>query len=354
MSSVLGFESSRVSADSRAGLIYLAKLAEQAERFDDMKVRLVLFLSLPPSLFVLLSLLLLSFAAIMPNHFCCALNALSRPVLIAAAQSHPRVTLASFLLQFYMRKIALMVAPASEGAEPQRLSRDERSYLSVAYKNVVGLRRAAWRVLNAPDKLDAATESSMESQLQNYARVVESELNVLCDDIVDLISNALIPHADETEEFVFYQKMAGDYFRYKAEFLRDESRDAAVASSKEWYSKALTQANGEGDKAALASTDPIRLGLILNYSVFMYEIEGDHTAACEVAKKGFDGAVEELESLGEEVRTRRSYVNVKQPNPSPRSSLPTSLPPLPQAYKDATLIMQLLRDNLALWSSKDE
>ena len=47
MSSSSGFESSRVSADSRAGLIYLAKLAEQAERFDDMKVRLVLFLSLP-------------------------------------------------------------------------------------------------------------------------------------------------------------------------------------------------------------------------------------------------------------------------------------------------------------------
>ena len=85
MSSSADFESSRVSADSRAGLIYLAKLAEQAERFDDMKVRLVLFLSLPPSLFVLLSLLLLSFAAIMPNHFCCA----QRVVVVVPFSSPP-------------------------------------------------------------------------------------------------------------------------------------------------------------------------------------------------------------------------------------------------------------------------
>jgi 14-3-3 protein epsilon len=223
-----------------------------------------------------------------------------------------------------MQKIALMVEPETEGGPPQRLSRDERSYLSVAYKNVVGMRRAAWRVLNAPEKLDVATEVAMQSQLQNYARVVESELNMLCDEVIELVSTVLIANATETEELVFYQKMAGDYFRYKAEFLRDDPRDAAVAGSKKWYSAALTQAGGLEGKSALASTDPIRLGLILNYSVFMYEIQGDHSAACDVAKKGFDDAVEDLESLEEE------------------------------AYKDATLIMQLLRDNLSLWTTKDE
>ena len=71
----------------------------------------------------------------------------------------------------------------------------------------------------------------------------------------------------------------------------------------------------------LLSTNPIRLGLALNYSVFHYEIQGDPAKACELAKKAFDDAISQLDSLPED------------------------------SYKDSTLIMQLLRDNLTLWSS---
>ena len=67
-------------------------------------------------------------------------------------------------------------------------------------------------------------------------------------------------------------------------------------------------------------TDPIRLGLALNVSVFYYEIVGDHSKACTIAKSAFDQAIAELDSLPED------------------------------AYKDSTLIMQLLRDNLTLWT----
>ena len=35
----------------------------------------------------------------------------------------------------------------------------------------------------------------------------------------------------------------------------------------------------------LHPTNPIRLGLALNYSVFFYEIQNDSKKACEVAKK---------------------------------------------------------------------
>ena len=73
----------------------------------------------------------------------------------------------------------------------------------------------------------------------------------------------------------------------------------------------------------LAPTHPIRLGLALNYSVFLYEVQGSSTEACELAKKAFDDAIAELDTLDEE------------------------------SYKDSTLIMQLLRDNLTLWTSED-
>jgi len=73
----------------------------------------------------------------------------------------------------------------------------------------------------------------------------------------------------------------------------------------------------------LAPTHPIRLGLALNYSVFLYEVQAKQTEACTLAKQAFDDAIAELDTLDEE------------------------------SYKDSTLIMQLLRDNLTLWTSEE-
>lgn len=63
------------------------------------------------------------------------------------------------------------------------------------------------------------------------------------------------------------------------------------------------------------------MGLALNYSVFNYEILNSPEKACNLAKQAFDDAIAELDTLSEE------------------------------SYKDSTLIMQLLRDNLTLWTS---
>ena len=73
----------------------------------------------------------------------------------------------------------------------------------------------------------------------------------------------------------------------------------------------------------MATTHPIRLGLALNFSVFYYEISNNPAKACELAKKAFDDAISELDHVKEDT------------------------------YKDSTLIMQLLRDNLTLWTSDD-
>ena len=86
-----------------------------------------------------------------------------------------------------------------------------------------------------------------------------------------------------------------------------------INNSEEAYKEAVAVAN---DK--LPSTNPIRLGLALNFSVFYYEIKNQPDKACELAKKAFDDAIAELDQLKED------------------------------SYKDSTLIMQLLRDNLTV------
>ncbi|CAL1265368.1 unnamed protein product [Larinioides sclopetarius] len=137
------------------------------------------------------------------------------------------------------------------------LTVEERNLLSVAYKNVIGARRASWRII-----------SSIEQKA--------------C--------------------FLICRK--GDYHRYLAEFATGNDRKEAAENSLVAYKAASDIAMTE-----LPPTHPIRLGLALNFSVFYYEIAA------------FDDAIAELDTLSEE------------------------------SYKDSTLIMQLLRDNLTLWTS---
>merc|ERR1712217_103683 len=118
---------------------------------------------------------------------------------------------------------------------------------------------------------------------------------------------------EETE--VFYLKMVGDYCRYLAEIDDESAKKFTVA----YYEKAMTTAVEK-----LAETHPTRLGLALNYSVCFYEIMKDPKNACDLAKKAFDGAIEKLDTLND------------------------------ASYKDSTLIMQLLRDNLTLWTSENK
>jgi 14-3-3 protein epsilon len=166
---------------------------------------------------------------------------------------------------------------------------------------------------------------------------------------------------------VFYLKMKGDYHRYLAEFKTGNDRKEAAENTLSAYKAAQVRlqskskrgrgrvpvaqaAGGAGQPQApvertyrptlapwltcrtvclsqdialqnLAPTHPIRLGLALNFSVFYYEILNSPERACTLAKQAFDEAIAELDTLGEE------------------------------SYKDSTLIMQLLRDNLTLWTS---
>jgi len=212
----------------------------------------------------------------------------------------------------------------------QNLELEERNMLSVAYKNVVGSRRASWRTLKDEDQ---SQQYPVELKTK-YKKLVEEELEMKCKEVLDLLEKNLVKEIDDNESFadenavtakygdkapaetqVFYLKMCGDYYRYLAEF---SDNDEYKANAGKRYKQALSIA-----KAVLAPTHPTRLGLALNASVCYYEIMKQPQQACELAKAAFDEAIQKLDNLSD------------------------------ATYKDSTLIMQLLRDNLTIWTSEE-
>ncbi|XP_069438675.1 14-3-3 protein theta isoform X1 [Ovis canadensis] len=223
-----------------------------------------------------------------------------------------------------------MKAVTEQGAE---LSNEERNLLSVAYKNVVGGRRSAWRVISSIEQKTDTSDKKLQL-IKDYREKVESELRSICTTVLswhcfgdplwnltwrkrkELLDKYLIANATNPESKVFYLKMKGDYFRYLAEVACGDDRKQTIDNSQGAYQEAF-----DISKKEMQPTHPIRLGLALNFSVFYYEILNNPELACTLAKTAFDEAIAELDTLNED------------------------------SYKDSTLIMQLLRDNLTLWTS---
>jgi len=202
-------------------------------------------------------------------------------------------------------------------AASSELTVEERNLLSVAYKNVIGARRASWRIVSSIEhKEETRGAAGHAAAARGYRARVEAELSGICAGILRLLDDRLVPAAAAVDAKVFYLKMKGDYHRYLAEFKTAAERKDAADSTLAAYQAAQDIAVKE-----LPPTHPIRLGLALNFSVFYYEILNSPDRACSLAKQAFDEAISELDTLGEE------------------------------SYKDSTLIMQLLRDNLTLWTS---
>jgi len=227
----------------------------------------------------------------------------------------------------YEDMVAIMNALVKKKLEvKESLTLDMRNLLSVAYKNVVGAKRSSWRML---------TDENMQVDvkpdiLTKYQKQVESELDKICQEVLQILKQLSVQNNVKLEEEnddttqnelnecqVFYLKMIGDYYRYLTEAFKDNEEYKENCSKN--YAEAMELA-----KKTLEPTHPTRLGLALNFSVCYYEILSQKDEACKLAKTAFDEAIEKLDSLND------------------------------ASYKDSTLIMQLLRDNLTIWNQADE
>jgi len=215
----------------------------------------------------------------------------------------------------YMRQISSQV----NGDE---LTEEERNLISVGYKNLMAQRRTSWRIAES-----FANEHKGDSDYEAYRDMIAEEvrkvIEMVITDVVQRFTEGDAA-ATEVESLVFFKKMEGDYYRYGAETAKPDMQKHAEFADKadKAYSKAqeLAKANHAGGDGTIKWTNAIWLGLGLNQSVFLYEIKQEADRAKALAQEHFDEALKELDA-------------VEEPE-----------------YKDATLIMQLLKDNLSLWT----
>jgi 14-3-3 protein epsilon len=203
-------------------------------------------------------------------------------------------------------------------AENSALTSDARNLLSVAYKGLTGSRRNALRTINA--FLDDESVKSIPERVSSLTALrtkLLAELDGYCKDLIALTDSKLLPAASDATTKVFYEKLKADYYRYSVEFKTDADRAEGAEKARASYESAVAIATAELGKA-----DPAYLGLALNYSVFLYEIIGKKEEAIDLADKSFKAAVDLLDSLEE------------------------------AQYSEATLILQLLKDNVALWNEE--
>jgi 14-3-3 protein epsilon len=200
-----------------------------------------------------------------------------------------------------------------------KLSSDERNLLSVAYKALTGNRRTALRSVNAfLEDPSIQNAKEREQRLQQLRDTLIKELCDYCQEIVDLVDQKLLPVAEDTVTKVFYIKLKADYYRYSVEFKEGDERTEGANKAKDSYEEAMKLA------VELPKANPQYLGLALNYSVFLYEIIGQKQEAIDLADKSFKEAVGLIDKLEED------------------------------EYSEATLILQLLKDNVQLWTDDKE
>ena len=195
----------------------------------------------------------------------------------------------------------------------------EQKMLSNAYKSVVSKMRASWRAVSAIEE-KLAQDEPKKALAGKYLVVIVDELTLKCQELLVLLENDLIPKLSKPKAKVFFLKMKGDHLRYLVEIAsgEEENLEELKTKSKAAYTEAATLAAEN-----LSATDPFRLGLALNFSVFYYEVENSQEKAYEMAKKAFDEAIGELDQLDDDAEA-----------------------------DDVTTIMQLLRDNLTFWSEE--
>lgn len=198
------------------------------------------------------------------------------------------------------------------------LSSDERNLFSLACKKLISKYRDGIVKIQGYERRERKKkDSSFLPYIIEYKNIIENKINEKCQEIIKFIDNNILKndlfmrYDDEGKTFLY--KMMGDYYKYNCEVESFKSK--YVNEANKFYNEALNCSKN------FPIYVPEKLGLILNLTVFYYEILDEKKKAIELAKSTKEKFLQESTDLDEE----------------------------DDDVKEAFRIIDLMRDNIKLW-----
>lgn len=156
------------------------------------------------------------------------------------------------------------------------MNEEIRQLYTICFKGVVSKWWAAYKTvkfLAENWKYDFYKEDCLK-----YLSKLEGEISTICEDVVHFLLNYSLKKVTSVENRVYVLKTIGDMYRYIAESSVKDRHFQSSSSTYEFYLKA------NDESIALSPSNPIRLGLILNLSVYYNELCNDVKKAYEISK----------------------------------------------------------------------
>ena len=170
-------------------------------------------------------------------------------------------------------------------------------------------------------KKEKKKDSLFLPYISEYKELILDEFNEKCKNIINLIETKYLPNVKENESKGHYLGILADYYRYLIEFAEVSKKKQLIENCKKYYLEAETILKG------LSCLKENKIGLLLNYSVFCYEILEDHKEAIKIAKSAV---------LKFEEKQKKFNINSND-----------------KKYKDSFKIYELMKDNLKTWGEEN-
>ena len=189
-------------------------------------------------------------------------------------------------------------------------------------KNSAKTDRLVIRAINDIEEKERKKKDSLFlPYISEYKELILDEFNEKCKNIINLIETKYLPNEKENESRGNYLKTLADYYRYLIEFTEVSKKKQLIENCKKYYLEAETILNG------FSCLNENKIGLLLNYSVFCYEILEDHKEAIKIAKSAV---------LKFEEKQKKFNINSND-----------------EKYKDSFKIYESMKDNLKTWEEEN-
>lgn len=200
--------------------------------------------------------------------------------------------------------------------EKAEITIDDFNAISRICKGQIDGLRKAWKQIYLNEQKERGKgRDDRTTPLLEFRKQLEAKISDLARDIIDVVQKKLVNRTNDTAMRGLLFKMAGDYWRYLAEVQRGYDRRESANKALSAYQEAedlIVACTG----AAAAS----RLALMLNMSMFKFEILSEPDEALDMLKKAYDEGIACVDSLHEE------------------------------AYADSILMLQIIHRTIFAWS----